>query len=129
MLDAAEDAAGIRDAVAQLATIIQDQITDSFGDVNYGRAIAEMALMREEMIELEEPELWDDFVRGLKGKLRGGQLGGDRREMWEEIRRNRLGLVGRNVAEEEAREVSFGRSEGRFSLAKLVLSVSFLEVR
>lgn len=55
--------------------------------------------MRQEMIEMEEPEIWNDFIRGLKGKLLGEDLGGDRREMWWEIRRHKLGLIERKASE------------------------------
>ena len=71
--------------------------------------------MREELIEMEEPGLYDEFVRGLKGEVLGEVLGGDRREMWAEVRRNRLGLVeGKEserskVGEEEARKFLMGR--------------------
>lgn len=112
MLDKAEDASSIRDAVGQLATIIEGQIRDSFSDINYGRATEEITVMRDEMIELEEPAVYDEFVRALKRKLLAGELGGDRREMWEEIRKNHLGLVEKRhlesskVGEEEAKEVS-----------------------
>lgn len=64
------------------------------------------------MIELEEPALYDGFVRRLKTKILKGELGGDRREMWDEIRKNRLGLVERKdsersrIEDDEAREVS-----------------------
>ena len=113
MLDAAEDPSTITDAVDQLASIIETLIRDSFGDINYGRAIAGMDVMRKEMIELEEPALYDGFVRRLKTKILTGELGGDRREMWDEIRKNKLGLVEKKLSErskiedEEAREVSF----------------------
>lgn len=65
------------------------------------------------MVELEEPLLYDGFVRGLKGKILGGELGGERGEMWDEVRRHGLGLVLRKeserskVGDEEAAEVSF----------------------
>lgn len=68
--------------------------------------------MRDEMIEIEEPAVYNGFIRGLKSKLLAGELGGDRREMWQEIRKNNLGLVekrhseGSEVGEEEAKEVS-----------------------
>ncbi|MCJ1464919.1 X-ray repair cross-complementing protein 5 [Pseudocyphellaria aurata] len=110
VLDKAEDASSIRDAVAQLATIIETQIRDSFSDINYGRAIEEITVMRDEMIELEEPVIYDEFIRALKRKLLAGELGGDRREMWAEIRKNHLGLVenrhleSSKVSEEEAKE-------------------------
>ena len=112
-LDQAEDASSIREAVAQLAGIIHGQIRDSFSDINYGRAIEEISVMRDEMIEIEEPAVYDGFVKELKRKLLAGELGGDRREMWEEIRKHHLGLVEKRhlesskVGEEEAKEVNF----------------------
>lgn len=68
--------------------------------------------MRDEMIEIEEPAVYNDFMRDLKRELLAGELGGDRRDMWEEIRKNRLGLVEKGQSEssevekEEAKEVS-----------------------
>ena len=108
-LDDAESVDAIRDAVRQLSGIIEAQIRDSFGDIAYGKAVEELGTMRSEMIEMEEPEAYNEAVRGLKGKLLAEELGGDRREMWVEIRRNRLGLIERKssdksgVEEEEAR--------------------------
>ena len=108
-LDNAESVEAIRDAVKQLSGIIEAQIRDSFGDIAYGKAVEELSTMRSEMIEMEEPEAYNEVVRGLKGKLLGEELGGDRREMWSEIRRNKLGLIERKssdksgVEEEEAR--------------------------
>ncbi len=67
--------------------------------------------MREELVELEEPGVWNAFVRELKRKILKGELGGERREVWWQVRRNGLGLVDRKlsalseVGEEEAREV------------------------
>lgn len=66
--------------------------------------------MREELIEMEEPEVYNEFVRELKRQLLAEELGGDRREMWAEVRKNRLGLVEKKsserskVGEEEAKE-------------------------
>ncbi|MCJ1314220.1 ATP-dependent DNA helicase II subunit 2 [Agyrium rufum] len=109
-LDRAESVEAIHDAAAQLGRIIEARIRDSFGDQKYARAIEEMGVLRQEMIEMEEPGQWNGFLRGLKGKVLGEDLGGERREVWWGIRRARLGLVtGREapqskVTEEEARE-------------------------
>lgn len=81
--------------------------------------------MREEMIEIEEPAVYNGFIRELKRKLLAGELGGDRREMWNEIRKNRLGLVEKRhsesseVGEEEAKKVSFLLHLSRESLFDL----------
>ena len=112
MLDQAEDLDIVRDAVKQLCSIIEQQIKDSFSDLAYGRAIEELSVLRDEMIELEEPRIYNDSVRALKQKLLSDELGGDRREMWDLVRKNHLGLVEKKVSErssvteEEAKLVS-----------------------
>ncbi len=106
----AEDIADIRDAVKQMAAIIENQIKDSFGDSNYDRVVEELGVMRSELTELEEPVLYNDVLRGLKKKIMAEELDGDRREMWWSIRRNRLSLIDKrmsavsDVTEEEVKE-------------------------
>lgn len=78
--------------------------------------------MRSELIELEEVGIYNEWVVNLRKKVLGGQLGGDRKELWREVGKNRVGLVenkevevGRGgVDEEEARKVSL-----RFFLSSL----------
>lgn len=106
-----EDVSAINDAVKQMSAIIEDQIRQSLGDINYDRAVEGIGTMREELIAYEEPGLYNDFMQNLKRKLLNDELGGDRREMWWLIRKNRLGLIDRkaldisDVTEEQAREV------------------------
>lgn len=137
MLDAVEDISGIRDAVAQLGSIIETQIKDSFGDINYGRAIEELDVMRSEMIEIEEPAIYNDYVRTLKTKLLQGELSGDRRDMWYELKKAELGLIdskqseSSNVTKEDAKQVSFpGLIQymyPRFLCLMIILLVSILK--
>lgn len=78
----------------------------------YGRAVEEISVMRSETTELEEPSVYNDFMRALKRKLLGEELGGDRREMWGLIRKHGLGLIETKISErsevgeDEARKVS-----------------------
>jgi ATP-dependent DNA helicase 2 subunit 2 len=112
MLDTADDLSVIEEASKQMGTIIRSLITHSLGDSGYGRATENLAVMREELINMEEPGLYNDFVRELKKKLLAGELGGDRRDMLWEIRKSKLGLIDKKtseiseVSEEEATEVS-----------------------
>ncbi|KAF7506322.1 ATP-dependent DNA helicase II subunit 2 [Endocarpon pusillum] len=106
----AVDIEDIKDAVKQMAAIIENQIKDSFGNSNYDRVLEELGVMRSELTELEEPVLYNDLLRGLKMKIMAEELGGDRREMWWSIRRNRLSLIDKrmsavsDVTEEEVME-------------------------
>lgn len=110
-LENTDDLDAIRSAVQQMSTIVEDQIKHSLGDANYDRAIEGLGTMRDELIAFEEPGLYNDFIRGLKQKLLEDELGGDRRELWWLIRRNRIGLIDKkasevsDITEEEAKEV------------------------
>lgn len=124
LLATTQDTAAIKDAAAQMGSIIRSFIQHSVGDSGYGRAIEAMRVMRGEMVELEEPEAWNEFLKGLKRDLVRGakELGGERREMWWLVRGNRLGLIDKKVSEvsdvgeEEARDVSSFFSFRFFSL-------------
>lgn len=112
LLEAADNTSTIHAACAQLGTIIKDYIRHSVGDSAYGRAVEAIGVMREECLDLEEHGTFNTFLRGLREDVLGERLGGERREMWFLLRRNRLGLIRREeageseVSEEEAREFS-----------------------
>lgn len=112
-LSHAENVETIGDAVRQMATIIEDQIRNSLGDANYDRIVESLGVMRDELISYEEPTLYNDFLKQLKEKVLKEELGGDRRELWWLLRRNKLGLIDRQqsdrsgVTEDEAKEVSY----------------------
>jgi ATP-dependent DNA helicase 2 subunit 2 len=98
----------VKDAVRQMTAIIEDQIRHSFGDSAYERAVEELGVIRQEMIDLEEPGLYNDMLKELKRKIMTEELGGNRREMWWFIRKNRVSLIDKrtspvsDVTEEEA---------------------------
>jgi ATP-dependent DNA helicase 2 subunit 2 len=98
----------VKDSMKQMAAIVEDQITHSFGDSAYGRAVEELGVMRQEMIDLEEPALYNDMLRELKRKILAEELGGNRKEMWWFVRKSKMGLIDKmasnvsNVMEEEA---------------------------
>lgn len=106
----AENIEAVRDAVQQMTEIILDQIKNSLGEANYNRAIEGLGVMRDELIDYEEPGLLNAFMRQLKDKILKEELGGDRRELWWLIRRANLGLIDKkmsdqsDVSEEEAKE-------------------------
>ncbi|KAG0159283.1 hypothetical protein PDIDSM_6805 [Penicillium digitatum] len=109
-LSRAENIDAIHDAVQQMAKIIETQITHSLGHSNYDRVIEGLGTMREELVDYEEPVVYNDFVRQLKAKMLREELGGDRRELWWFVRKGKLGLIAKSevdssaVEEEEAQE-------------------------
>lgn len=101
-----------------MGSIIRDIVSSSFGGNADDRALEHMGAMREELVNFEEPELYNAFARDLKKRMLSGELGGDRRELWWKVRRARLGLIdGREsevskVTEEEAKDVCFPAPHG-----------------
>lgn len=93
LLQHAEEFPQLGEACQQLKTIIFDWIRDSVGDSGYGRAVEAIRVMREEISELDVAGPYNDVLKELKGKLLGGELGGERKEMWFSLRANKLGLL------------------------------------
>ena len=114
MLAAADELSTIEHAAKQMGMVIRSIISDSFADIKYDRAAENLRVMREELINMEEPGLYNSFLRDLKKKLHAGDLNGDRREMWrEKIIPGRLNLItereseASDVTEEDAKNVSY----------------------
>lgn len=107
-LAASDDLEAIKEAAQSMSTEIRSLIKSSVGDSGYGRAMEALRVMRDELTELEEPEIWNEFIRDLKSKLLEGKLNGNRKDMWWKVRGSRYGLVDRkrsfvsDVTEEEA---------------------------
>jgi ATP-dependent DNA helicase 2 subunit 2 len=98
MLDLADDETVIPDAVRQMTAIVEDQIRNSFGDSKYNQALEGIHTMRQAMVEMEEPKLYNDMLRELKRKLIAGELAGERKEMWYLIRSKRVGLIDKKLS-------------------------------
>lgn len=99
MLDATDEMDAIKDAVEQMTTILEDQIRSSYGHNNYGRVLEGLGVVREEMLGLEEPGLYNDVLRRIKQKLVTNDLGQNRGELWHKIRVNKLGLIHNEVSQ------------------------------
>ena len=117
LLSRADSVETILDAVKQMASIIENQIRQSLGDANYDRVIEGLGTMRDELVDYEEPAVYNDFLRKLKEKVLSEELGGDRKELWWLMRRNKLGLIDKELSE---------RSEVEATEAKEVSCLSFL---
>ncbi|ORY70158.1 putative Ku family DNA helicase [Pseudomassariella vexata] len=99
MVDNAEDIKTFEEATKQIGHIIRQLITDSLGDVNYDRAIEVMGVLRESLINIEEPGFYNSFIKDLKKRLLSGELGGDRRELWWQVKGAKLGLIDQNMSD------------------------------
>lgn len=112
LLSRADSVEAIHDAVQQMAAIIEMQIKNSLSDANYERVVEGLGTMREELVDYEEPAVYNDLLRRLKKKILGEELGGDRRELWWLVRKGRIGLIDSatsersEISDEEAKQVS-----------------------
>lgn len=93
MLMHPDDMDRVKAGVQQMASILQDWILNSFGEANYDRVLEGLGVIREEMLGMEEPALYNDLLRDLKKKLMAGKLGSNRTDLWYKIRVNKLGLI------------------------------------
>ncbi|KAM7197748.1 ATP-dependent DNA helicase [Rhypophila sp. PSN 637] len=90
----ADDDATVEDTVKQMGQIIRKLIEDSFADLFYSRAAENLRVMREELLGLELPGMYNKFLTALKKSILSGELNGDRREMWfKHIVAGKLSLI------------------------------------
>lgn len=105
---ATDDLDAIKEASEEMGKTIKTLISSSIGESGYGRALEAIRVLRDELTELEEPDIYNRFIRELKGDILEGKLKGDRRAMWWSIRGSKYGLVDRkrsfasDVSEQEA---------------------------
>lgn len=137
-LDAANEDEEIENAVKDMGQIVRSLIKESMGDKDYARAQENIGVMREQCIDFEVPQLYNDFLRDLKKQISSGALGGDRREMWSKYimwpAQGRLGLITKSqceasdMAEEEAQQVRITSQASRVQEANATFH-SFGRVR
>lgn len=114
MVEYANEESEIEDAAKQMGGIICSLITNSLGDSGYDRAVENLGVFRDTMVRWEMPDLYNSFLTDLKKRMLSGALGGDRRELWWQMKgaRATLGLIDQSVSDpskvtpEEAAEVS-----------------------
>lgn len=99
----------------QMGQITESLIASSTGEINYPRATENLRVMREELLSLQEPQIYNDFITGLKERLVAEKLGGPRLDMWWTVRLSGLGLITSaeseqsTVSEDTAKEVGLIR--------------------
>ena len=105
MLDTADgtDNMGLlHSAAKQMGEIIRELLEEPIEGPARGlffdRAMENIRVMREEMIEYEEPESYNKFIRALKRAFLDGKFGEDRRKLWVKFRLARLGLIDSGAA-------------------------------
>jgi len=99
-LATAADDATVESAVKQMGEIVRKLIQESFADLQYAQAAENLRVMRQELIDLEMPALYNKYLTNLKKSILSGELDGDRREMWfKHIIGGRLSLITQEESE------------------------------
>lgn len=107
MLDTTRDPEGIKKAAQQFGEVIEERVRKDVGGRDESRVLEEMGTLRGEMVEMEEPGIWNEWAKAFREKVLSGELGGERRELWWKVRGqgSQVGLIegGRDgVSKEEA---------------------------
>ncbi|KAH7041199.1 Ku70/Ku80 N-terminal alpha/beta domain-containing protein [Microdochium trichocladiopsis] len=100
MIEVSESMSQVEDAAKQMGGVIRDLVSDSLGNSGYDQAMEDLGVFRAQMIEMEEPEFYNSFVMDLKKRLLAGELGGDRRELWWQMKGAKLGLIDETQSEQ-----------------------------
>jgi ATP-dependent DNA helicase 2 subunit 2 len=108
LLDNAEREEEVKSIAEQMGSIIRKVVSGSVGDQSYQRTIEMLRVMRQELDDLEMPEVYNGFVEKFKVDLLGEKLGEGRNELWYLVRREKLGLLedDNKINEERMRQVS-----------------------
>ena len=65
---------GVRDACQQLKNIVFDWVKHSVGGSGYGKTVEALRVLREEMLEFEQPEMWYKIRTGALGLIEKREL-------------------------------------------------------
>lgn len=95
MLDSADSDETMMDAVNQMTTLVEKQISSGFGENNSARAIEYLGVMRKELLELEMPTLYKDAIGKLKEKVLSGKYG-PQTNFWYDVKRAGLAPINKN---------------------------------
>ncbi|TVY31768.1 ATP-dependent DNA helicase II subunit [Lachnellula subtilissima] len=104
LLEATVSSSEILDLVTQMAQIIYKMVARTPTDGSFDMVTANMRVLRSQMMDLEMPEIYNDFIRAFKQKLIADELfenefASNKRELWFRVKSKRLGLIDKEVSE------------------------------
>jgi hypothetical protein len=89
----------------EMESVIKDVITKSYADTSYDKAIKAVQAYRSEAIDvrlfttvlmifqLDEPRQFNEYLQSLKEDLLAGKLNGNRRDFWNKMKSEKIGLI------------------------------------
>ncbi|KAF2758088.1 ATP-dependent DNA helicase II subunit 2 [Pseudovirgaria hyperparasitica] len=108
-IENSEDFSAIKNAADQMFNHVSSYIQHSIGDSKYGMATEVLYVVKQSMIDYEEPEIYNEHLAALKRKVLDGSLGGNRTDMWVRIRHNRLGPI----TKEQSKHSKYSEEEAK----------------
>lgn len=107
MIELAETDEEIHKATANMAKLVRQSLKSTEspnGNARYDGVITQMRAFREEMVEVDMGEIYNEFCRDLKKRIFNEEFG-DQRNFWAGFKFQKLGLIrGKDseVTEQEA---------------------------
>ncbi|KAL2074790.1 hypothetical protein VTL71DRAFT_8569 [Oculimacula yallundae] len=106
MIEFADKDEDIEKATDHMANVVRQSLQNK-GDAGYPVVYSQMKAFRDEMIDIDMPEKYNDFCRDLKKRIFAEEFG-DQRNFWADFKFQKLGLIRGNgnteVTEQEAAE-------------------------
>ncbi|TVY32195.1 ATP-dependent DNA helicase II subunit [Lachnellula occidentalis] len=104
LLEATVSSSEILELVTQMAKIIYKMVADTPIGGSFDMVTANMRVLRSQMMDLEMPEIYNDFIQSFKQRLVAGELfenefASNKRELWFAVKSKRLGLIDKEVSE------------------------------
>ena len=101
--DGTDNTTLLRDAAKQMGDIVRGLIRKHAVGATAGtideQVLENIRVFRHEMIEYEEPELYNKFIRSLKKDILSGNLGENLKELWFKVKAAKLGLIDNYISE------------------------------
>ncbi|CZT02065.1 related to ATP-dependent DNA helicase II, 80 kDa subunit (KU autoantigen protein P86) [Rhynchosporium agropyri] len=92
MIEIANKDEDIEKATAQMGKTIRQSLHSTTGDAGHAVTFSQMKVFRDEMIDLDMPEIYNDFCHDFKKRIFAEEFG-DQRNFWAAFKFQKLGLI------------------------------------
>ena len=102
MIENAEKDEDIVRATSHMAKLVRQNLQSSTGNANDEVVFSHMRAFRDEMVDIDMPEIYNDFCKDLKKRIFNEEFG-DQRNFWAAFKFQKLGLI-RGTGDSEVTE-------------------------
>ncbi|KAG4440232.1 hypothetical protein IFR05_004311 [Cadophora sp. M221] len=112
MIEMAEKDEEIIRATTHMGKVVRQSLQSANGNAHHAVTFSHMKVFRDEMIDIDMPEIYNEFCKDFKKRIFNNEFG-DQRNFWADFKFQKLGLIRGNgdseVTEQEAAEfLKFG---------------------